>query len=111
MCRHEGERRTAVAANDEGATGALSVAFYGGSIMGSVSPHWASLVWQFVLLFGGDPKTAHAIHGFGRVLLWSHCSRVSVVVFIQRVPTSVRTQSVRSRQGFLKMIPATRRHR
>jgi len=58
--------RTTNAAHTKGASAALSVAFYGGSIMGLCVASLGllglgSLYW----LFGGDPETAHAIHGFG----------------------------------------------
>jgi K(+)-stimulated pyrophosphate-energized sodium pump len=58
--------RTTAAAHTRGASSALAVAFYGGSIMGLCVASLGlvglgSLYW----LFGGDPHTAHAIHGFG----------------------------------------------
>jgi K(+)-stimulated pyrophosphate-energized sodium pump len=58
--------RTTSAAQTDGAAGALTVAFYGGSIMGLCVASLGllglgSLYWYF----GGDPQTAHAIHGFG----------------------------------------------
>ena len=58
--------RTAAAAQTTGAGGALTVAFYGGSIMGLCVASLGllglgSLYWYF----GGDPETVHAIHGFG----------------------------------------------
>lgn len=58
--------RTAVAANTKGASEALSVAFFGGSIMGLCVASLGLLgLGSLYLLFGGDPHTAHAIHGFG----------------------------------------------
>lgn len=58
--------RTTTAAHDKGPAGALSVAFFGGSIMGLCVASLGllglgSLYW----FFGGDPETSHAIHGFG----------------------------------------------
>lgn len=58
--------RTTNAAATTGPAGALTVAFYGGSIMGLCVASLGllglgSLYWYF----GGDPETAHAIHGFG----------------------------------------------
>ncbi len=58
--------RTTAAAASTGADSALNVAFYGGSIMGLCVASLGllglgSLYWYF----GGDPATAHAIHGFG----------------------------------------------
>jgi len=58
--------RTAMAAHEQGTAAALNVAFYGGSIMGLTVAALGllGLGWLY-LLFGGDPQTAHAIHGFG----------------------------------------------
>ena len=58
--------RTTHAAQTTGQSGALTVAFYGGSIMGLCVASLGlmglgALYWYF----GGDPHTAHAIHGFG----------------------------------------------
>jgi K(+)-stimulated pyrophosphate-energized sodium pump len=58
--------RTTAAAQSDGQAGALTVAFYGGSIMGLCVASLGlvglgALYWYF----GGDPHTAHAIHGFG----------------------------------------------
>jgi len=58
--------RTTHAAQTSGAAGALTVAFYGGSIMGLCVASLGllglgSLYWYF----GGDPEAVHAIHGFG----------------------------------------------
>lgn len=58
--------RTTVAANTEGAATALSVAFYGGSIMGLTVASMGLLgLGTLYLLFGADPAHAEAIHGFG----------------------------------------------
>ena len=58
--------RTTTAAQNTGAAGALTVAFYGGSVMGLCVASLGliglgSLYWYF----GGDPETVHYIHGFG----------------------------------------------
>jgi len=58
--------RTTAAAQESGAARALTVAFYGGSIMGLCVASLGliglgSLYWYF----GGDPEAVHAIHGFG----------------------------------------------
>lgn len=58
--------RTTTAAHEKGASEALTVAFFGGSIMGLCVASLGliglgSLYWYF----GGDPATAHYIHGFG----------------------------------------------
>jgi K(+)-stimulated pyrophosphate-energized sodium pump len=58
--------RTTYAAQTTGQSGALTVAFYGGSVMGLCVASLGlmglgTLYWYF----GGDPHTAHAIHGFG----------------------------------------------
>ncbi len=58
--------RTTVAAHDKGAPEALSVAFFGGSIMGLAVASVGLLGLGFLyLIFGGDPETAVVIHGFG----------------------------------------------
>jgi K(+)-stimulated pyrophosphate-energized sodium pump len=58
--------RTATAAQQEGAESALAVAFFGGSVMGLCVASMGLLGLGFLyLLFGGDPHTAHVIHGFG----------------------------------------------
>ena len=58
--------RTATAAKNEGAESALAVAFFGGSVMGLCVASMGLLGLGFLyLLFGGDPHTAHVIHGFG----------------------------------------------
>ena len=58
--------RTTAAAQSSGAAGALTVAFYGGSIMGLCVASLGLLgLGSLYLWFGGDPHTAHAIHGFG----------------------------------------------
>ncbi len=58
--------RTTTAAHVQGAPAALSVAFFGGSIMGlavaSLGLLGLGIVYYY---FGGDPHTAHHIHGFG----------------------------------------------
>lgn len=58
--------RTAVAAQEHGAPKALTIAFYGGSIMGLVVASLGLIgLGTLYLFFGGDPATAHVIHGFG----------------------------------------------
>jgi len=58
--------RTTIAAHDKGASEALTVAFFGGSIMGlcvaSLGLLGLGLLYFF---FAGDPASVHAIHGFG----------------------------------------------
>ena len=78
--------RTAVAAHNHGQDLALSIAFYGGSIMGLCVASLGliglgSLYWYF----GGDPDTAHAIHGFGM--------GASVVALFSRVGGGIFTKS------------------
>ena len=57
--------RTAVAASEKGASEALNVAFFGGSIMGltvaSMGLFGVGILFYF---FGGDIKTIHSIEGF-----------------------------------------------
>jgi len=78
--------RTAVAANKYGADRALAISFYGGSVMGLCVASLGlvglgSLYWYF----GGDPTTAHAIHGFGM--------GASTVALFSRVGGGIFTKS------------------
>jgi len=78
--------RTAVAANKHGAELALSISFYGGSIMGLCVASLGliglgSIYWYF----GADPESAHAIHGFGM--------GASVVALFSRVGGGIYTKS------------------
>ncbi len=58
--------RTATAAKEQGASAALTVAFFGGSIMGLTVASMGLLgLGVLYLAFGGDPHTAHVLHGFG----------------------------------------------
>lgn len=78
--------RTAVAANQEGAAAALNIAFYGGSIMGLCVASLGLLgLGGLYYYFGGDPETAHAIHGFGM--------GASVVALFSRVGGGIYTKS------------------
>ena len=78
--------RTAVAANNEGAASALNIAFYGGSIMGLCVASLGLLgLGGLYYYFGGDPHTAHAIHGFGM--------GGSVVALFSRVGGGIYTKS------------------
>ena len=78
--------RTTTAAHTDGAPAALSVAFYGGSIMGlavaSLGLLGLGLVYYFM---GGDPHTAHHIHGFGM--------GASCVALFSRVGGGIYTKS------------------
>ena len=78
--------RTAVAAHNHGQGLALSIAFYGGSVMGlcvaSLGLVGLGAVYWY---FGGDPETAHAIHGFGM--------GASVVALFSRVGGGIFTKS------------------
>ena len=78
--------RTAVAAHHHGQGLALSIAFYGGSVMGLCVASLGlvglgSVYWYF----GGDADTAHAIHGFGM--------GASVVALFSRVGGGIFTKS------------------
>ncbi len=58
--------RTTTAAHTHGAAAALTTAFFGGSIMGLTVASVGLLgLGVLYIAFGGDPDTAHAIHGFG----------------------------------------------
>ncbi|HCS27804.1 MAG TPA: sodium-translocating pyrophosphatase [Spongiibacteraceae bacterium] len=78
--------RTTTAAHEKGASEALTVAFFGGSIMGLCVASLGliglgSLYWYF----GGDPVTAHYIHGFGM--------EASSVALFSRVGGGIFTKS------------------
>ncbi len=78
--------RTAVAANTHGAPQALNIAFYGGSIMGLCVASLGLIgLGGLYYFFGGDPQTAHAIHGFGM--------GGSVVALFSRVGGGIYTKS------------------
>jgi K(+)-stimulated pyrophosphate-energized sodium pump len=78
--------RTAVAANQHGAASALNIAFYGGSIMGLCVASLGLIgLGGLYYYFGGDPHTAHAIHGFGM--------GGSVVALFSRVGGGIFTKS------------------
>ncbi|WP_038097225.1 sodium-translocating pyrophosphatase [Thioalkalivibrio sp. HK1] len=58
--------RTTTAAHTRGSAEALTVAFFGGSIMGLAVACLGLLgLGLLYLFFGSDPHTAHTIHGFG----------------------------------------------
>ena len=78
--------RTTQAAHDEGPAAALTIAFMGGSVMGLCVASMGllglgSLYW----FFGGDPATAHVIHGFGM--------GASIVALFSRVGGGIFTKS------------------
>lgn len=78
--------RTATAANTKGAAAALSVAFFGGSIMGlCVASLGLVGLGTLYYFFGGDPHTAHTIHGFGM--------GASTVALFSRVGGGIFTKS------------------
>jgi K(+)-stimulated pyrophosphate-energized sodium pump len=58
--------RTTMAAHTVGAPTALTIAFFGGSIMGlTVASLGLMGLGILYLMFGGDPQSSFAIHGFG----------------------------------------------
>lgn len=78
--------RTTTAAQTKGAAAALSVAFFGGSIMGLLVASLGLLGLGVVfILYGGDPETAHHIHGFGM--------GASTVALFSRVGGGIYTKS------------------
>lgn len=78
--------RTTTAAEEKGAAAALSVAFFGGSIMGLAVASLGLLGLGVVYYaFGGDPETAHHIHGFGM--------GASTVALFSRVGGGIYTKS------------------
>ncbi|MEE4184725.1 MAG: sodium-translocating pyrophosphatase [Gammaproteobacteria bacterium] len=78
--------RTTQAAHTQGQAAALSVAFFGGSIMGlavaSLGLLGLGIIYYF---FGGNPESAHHIHGFGM--------GASVVALFSRVGGGIFTKS------------------
>ncbi len=78
--------RTTVAANEKGSAAALSVAFYGGSIMGLTVASMGLLgLGALYYVFGSDPTHVHAIHGFGM--------GASTVALFSRVGGGIFTKS------------------
>jgi len=78
--------RTTVAAHQHGAGTALSIAFYGGSVMGLTVAAMGLVGLGFLyILFGGDPQSAETIHGFGM--------GASLVALFSRVGGGIYTKS------------------
>ncbi|MGJ0490114.1 V-type H(+)-translocating pyrophosphatase [Methylobacter sp.] len=78
--------RTTTAAYEDGMSAALSVAFFGGSVMGLAVASLGLLgLGSLYLFFGGDAETAHAIHGFGM--------GASTVALFSRVGGGIFTKS------------------
>jgi K(+)-stimulated pyrophosphate-energized sodium pump len=77
--------RTTNSANKFGISESLTIAFFGGSIMGLTVAAMGLLGLGFLYyLFGGDPKTASVIHGFGM--------GASVVALFSRVGGGIFTK-------------------
>lgn len=78
--------RTTQAAYTKGSAAALTVAFLGGSVMGltvaSLGLFGLGILYYF---YGGDPQTAHTIHGFGM--------GASTVALFSRVGGGIFTKS------------------
>ncbi len=78
--------RTATAAQNNGVSDSLSVAFFGGSIMGLTVAAMGLLgLGLLYVLYGSDPETASTIHGFGM--------GASVVALFSRVGGGIFTKS------------------
>jgi K(+)-stimulated pyrophosphate-energized sodium pump len=78
--------RTTTAAHTHGLAEALSVAFFGGSVMGLAVASLGLLgLGILYLFFGGDPETARAIDGFGM--------GASTVALFARVGGGIYTKS------------------
>ncbi|MCH8177014.1 MAG: sodium-translocating pyrophosphatase, partial [Proteobacteria bacterium] len=78
--------RTTTAAHNEGAASALTVALFGGSIMGlSVAALGLIGLGVVYFIFSGDPESVHAIHGFAM--------GASVVALFARVGGGIFTKS------------------
>jgi K(+)-stimulated pyrophosphate-energized sodium pump len=78
--------RTTTAAHNEGASTALTIAFFGGSVMGLCVASLGLIgLGSLYYFFGGDPETAHTIHGFGM--------GASTVALFSRVGGGIFTKS------------------
>ena len=78
--------RTATAAQNSGVSDSLSVAFFGGSIMGLTVAAMGLLgLGLLYILYGADPATASTIHGFGM--------GASTVALFSRVGGGIFTKS------------------
>ena len=78
--------RTATAAQNSGVKDSLSVAFFGGSIMGLTVAAMGLLgLGILYILYGSNPETASTIHGFGM--------GASVVALFSRVGGGIFTKS------------------
>ena len=77
--------RTTVAANEKGAAAALSVAFYGGSIMGLTVAAMGLVGLGSLYYLFGSTEHVHAIHGFGM--------GASIVALFSRVGGGIFTKS------------------
>jgi K(+)-stimulated pyrophosphate-energized sodium pump len=78
--------RTTQAAHDQGSAAALTIAFMGGSVMGLCVASMGLLgLGTLYWFFGGDPTTAHYIHGFGM--------GASIVALFSRVGGGIFTKS------------------
>jgi len=78
--------RTTNAAHNHGAPTALTIAFFGGSIMGLCVASLGLLgLGTLYYIYGGDPHTAHTIHGFGM--------GASTVALFSRVGGGIFTKS------------------
>ncbi len=78
--------RCTTAAHTVGAPAALSVAFFGGSVMGLAVASLGLLgLGMAYYFYGGDPHTAHHIHGFGM--------GASTVALFSRVGGGIFTKS------------------
>ena len=78
--------RTTTAAHTKGMQEALTVAFFGGSVMGLLVAALGLLgLGTVYYFFGGDPQTAEHIHGFGM--------GASVVALFSRVGGGIYTKS------------------
>ena len=77
--------RTTTAAQADGPAAALSVAFFGGSIMGLAVASLGLLGLGIVFYLFGDPETAHHVHGFGM--------GASTVALFSRVGGGIYTKS------------------
>ena len=110
--------RTAVAANEKGASEAVNVAFFGGSIMGlTVASMGLFGVGILFYYFGGDIKTIHSIEGFamgassgdvagmGSDIFESYCGSMIASIALAASMTSATITKLGGDQYMLQLMP------
>ena len=91
--------RTTVAAHEQGVSAALTIAFFGGSIMGlSVASLGLLGLGGLYVMYGSDPLTVHVIHGFGM--------GASSVALFSRVSGDIYTKTADVRADLIGKVEA-----